>query len=158
SGVITPQYIYIAYANTNHTLMAIHDISSGSLLFNTSFPTYLSYRPAVSYWNDTIVILDNYVVSEYALNGTYKGNWPYFSGYIYGVRHYIHHDYAGRRYTCNGAGTNIGIYTFLLNGTQLAHGPATCWRAFQVYITKDQAMLINIQNGGPGTMNVINFN
>ncbi|CAF1407479.1 unnamed protein product [Adineta steineri] len=155
SCVITSQYIYIAYLNS-YTCMTIHDLSTGSRLFSTSFPTNQTYRPGVSYWNDTVIVLNSYVVSEYTLNGTYKGNWPYFSGYQSGIRHYIHHDYAGRRYTCNNAGTNPGIYGFLLNGTRIADGPTSCSRAFQVYITKDQAMLINIPTNG--TMNVINFN
>ncbi|CAF1317652.1 unnamed protein product [Adineta steineri] len=152
---ITSQYIYIAYASS-HTIMTIHDLSTGSLLFSTSYPTTLSNRPAVGYWNDTIIVLDQYVAMEYTLNGTYKGNLTYFNGTQAGARHYIHYDYAGRRYTCNGSGSFSGIYTFLLNGTQLAHGPATCYRAFQVYITKDQAILINIPN--IATMKVINFN
>ncbi|CAF4200389.1 unnamed protein product, partial [Adineta steineri] len=79
SCVITSQYMYIVYANS-YTHMSIHDLSTGSLLITTSFPATQTYRPAASYWNDTIVVLDNYVVSEYALNGTYNGNWPYFNG------------------------------------------------------------------------------
>ncbi|CAF4388545.1 unnamed protein product, partial [Adineta steineri] len=117
SCVITSQYIYIAYLNS-YTHLTIHDLSSGSLLFTTAFPTNQTFRPGVSYWNDTIIVLDDYLASEYTLNGTYKGNWPYFSGPQTGIRHYIHHDYAGRRYTCNSGGTNPGIYTFLMNGTQ----------------------------------------
>ncbi|CAF1153517.1 unnamed protein product [Adineta steineri] len=155
SCLIISQYIYIAYMNSS-VLMTIHDLSSGSILFNI-ISTTMTYQPVVSYWNDTIIVLDQYVAMEYTLNGTYKGNWPYFTGPQTAQRNYIHHDYAGRRHTCNYGGIYPGIYTFLLNGTQLAHGLPSCSRAIQVYITKDQAMLIYTQHGAPATMNVINF-
>ncbi|CAF1158303.1 unnamed protein product [Adineta steineri] len=154
SCLITLQYTYITYGSSL-VLMTIHDLSSGSMLF--SIPsTNKTFRPVVSHWNDTIIILDQYVATEYTLNGTYKGNWTYFNGTQISQRHCIQHDYAGQRHTCNsGNGTYPGIYTFLMNGTQLAHGPTLCARAIQVYITKDQAMLINIPS--TAIMNIINF-
>ncbi|CAF3796185.1 unnamed protein product, partial [Adineta steineri] len=156
SCVITSQYMYITYSNS-YVYMTIHDLSSGSVVFSTPSISLLSNRPVVSYWNDTIIILSQYIAMEYTLNGTYKGNLTYFTGEQIFVRHCIQYDYAGRRHTCNGGGTYPGIYTFLMNGTQIARGPTACYRAMQVYITKDQAILTNMLSSGPAIMNIINF-
>ncbi|CAF1362215.1 unnamed protein product [Adineta steineri] len=159
SCLITSQYIYITYMNS-YVYMTIHDLSTGSLLFSTPSVSLMSERPVVNYWNDAIIVLDQYMVMEYTLNGTYKGNLPYFNGTeVYG-RHCIQYDYAGRRHICNannGYGLFNGIYTLLMNGTQIARGPTLCFRAVQVYITKDQAILTNMLSSGPAIMNVINF-
>ncbi|CAF1453274.1 unnamed protein product [Adineta steineri] len=156
SCLITSQYIYITYSRS-YVYMTIHDLSTGSLLFSTPSISLISNRPVVSYWNDTVIVFDQYMAMEYTMNGTYKGNLPYFNGTAIFARHCIQHDYAGRRHMCNGNDYGLfpGIYTFLLNGTQIAHGPTSCSRAIQVYITKDQTMLINILS--TAVMNIINF-
>jgi hypothetical protein len=155
SCVTTSNYIYITYANS-HIIMTIYDLSTGLIISTISNNNSLTYRPVITHWNDTMIVIDEYQVTEYTLTGVYQGNWAYFSGYQYGARHYIHHDYAGRRYTCNDSGSNRGIYVFLLNGTQIGQGPTACSRAFQVYLTKEQAMFITTPTTGT-YMQIINF-
>jgi hypothetical protein len=136
--------------------MTIHNISTGVILYTISNSTSSTYRSVASLWNDTIFIIDECRVTEYTLTGIYKGDWTYLYGYQSGVRNYILHDYAGRIYTCNYVGTNPGIFVFLQSGIEIAHGPGDCNRAFQLYLTKDQAMLINTPLSG-STMQIINF-
>ncbi|CAF1371828.1 unnamed protein product [Adineta steineri] len=141
-------------------LVSILNISSLVLPYSCLITSHLiSNRPVVSYWNDAVIVFDQYMAMEYTLNGTYKGNLPYFNGTAIFARHCIQHDYAGRRHMCNGNDYGLfpGIYTFLMNGTQLAHGPTSCYRGLQVYITKDQAILTNILITGAAIMNIINF-
>jgi hypothetical protein len=152
--LLTSQYLYITYLNGT-ILLTIHNSTTGSILFNISSNYGAPYRPTIAQWNDSLIILDNYLAMEYTLNGTYTGNLPYFTGVQTSQRHYVHYDYAGRRYTCNYSGSNSGIYAFLFNGTRLANGPSFCQRAFQVYITKEQAILVHISPAA--TMQVINF-
>jgi hypothetical protein len=135
--------------------MTIHNLSTGAILYTTNSSS-APFRPVLSQWNDTIFIIDECRVTEYTLTGTYKGNWTYLYGYQSGVRNYIRHDYAGRIYTCNYLGTNPGIYVFVQNGAEIAYGPGSCARAFQLYLTKDQAMLINI-SPSESLMQIINF-
>lgn len=152
----TSQYLYVTYLDSL-TPMTIHNLSTGSIIYTDQSGHSIGYRPVLAQWKDTILVIDQYQATAYSLNGTYKGVWSYFSGPQPGIRHYVHYDYAGRYYTCNSGGTNPGIYAFLLNGTQLAHGPTTCFRAFQVYITKEQAIFINIFNSSSIRLQVINF-
>ncbi|CAF4317780.1 unnamed protein product, partial [Adineta steineri] len=86
SCLITSQYMYITYS-TSYVYMTIHDLSTGSLLFSTPNISIISERPVVSYWNDTVIVLDQYMAMEYTLNGTYKGNLPYFNGTTLFARH-----------------------------------------------------------------------
>jgi hypothetical protein len=152
---MTPQYLYITYLASS-ILMTIHNVSAGLTEYTVPSGSSMTYRPVATQWNDTIIIVDQYQATEYTLIGLFKRNWTYFSGYQGGIRHYIHHDYAGRRYTCNSGGANPSIYAFLQNGTQLAQGPRNCMRALQVYLTKDQVMFINIPTTG-ATIQIVNF-
>ena len=152
----TSQYLYVTYINSR-TPMTVHNLSTGSVIYTDQSGNSVGNRPVLALWKDTILILDQYNATEYNLNGTYKGTWNYFSGFQPNIRHYVHYDYAGRCYTCNSGGTDPGIYAFSLNGTQLAHGPTTCYRAFQVYITKEQAIFINIFNNSASSLQIINF-
>jgi len=154
SCVTTSEYLYISYVNC-YTMMTIHNLSTGLILYTIS-SNYLTFRPVITQWNDTIITVDQCQVNEYSLDGVYKGNWTYLNGFQYGVRNYMNHDYAGRRYICNYNGANPGIYVFLQNGTQLAYSSEQCYRAFQLYLTKDQAMFINTPTSG-SIMQIINF-
>jgi len=153
--VTTLNYLYIAYAS-NQILMTIHNLSTGVILYTVSGNQISIFRPAVTQWNDTIIIVDQCEVTEYSLIGVYQRSWTYSNGFQSSVRNYIHHDYAGRLYICNYGGTNPGIYVFLLNGTEIAHGPGSCNRAFQLYLTKEQAIFINTPTSG-ATMQIIDF-
>jgi len=136
--------------------MTIHNLSTGLTLYTVSSNQTATYRPVVTQWNDTIIIVDQCEVTEYSLIGVYQRSWTYLNGFQSSVRNYIHHDYAGRLYICNYGGTNPGIYVFLLNGTEIAHSFVSCYRAFQLYLTKEQSMFINTPTSG-ATMQIINF-
>jgi hypothetical protein len=155
SCVTTLNYLYIAYVS-NQIIMTIHNLSTGLILYTVSSNYSPTYRPVVTQWNDTIIIIDQCQITEYSLNGVYQRSWSYLNGFQSSVRNYIHHDYSGRLYICNYGGTNPGIYVFLLNGTEIAHGYGSCYRAFQLYLTKEQAMFINISTSG-ATMQIIDF-
>jgi len=155
SCVTTLNYLYITY-ESNQIIMTIHNLSTGLTLYTVSSNQTATYRPVVTQWNDTIIIVDQCEVTEYSLIGVYQRSWTYLNGFQGSVRNYIHHDYAGRLYICNYGGTNPGIYVFLLNGTEIAHGYGNCYRAFQLYLTKEQAMFINTSTSG-ATMQIIHF-
>lgn len=150
--VATDQYLYIVYMNKHP--MTVHDLSTGSLLLNDSSGiSENNYRPAITQWKNTITLLDQYRMYEFNLTGEYLGTRSYFP-YQGNVRHYIHYDYAGRRYICNGSGNYTGIFAFSLNDTQLGQATNVCDRGMYVYITKEQAVFVVASSS---YMKMINF-
>lgn len=145
SCVTTTEYVYITYAES-YTAMTIHNISTGSILYK--IPRNIStFRPVISQWNNSITIADGSEIKEYDLTGTYKSTLSYSHGFPNRTfRNYIYDDYGGRRYICNLNGENSGIFVFLQNSTQIANKSISCLRAFQLYLTKDQAIFINTPN------------
>ena len=153
SCLTTSTYLYIAYANAN-PIMTIHDLSTGAIL-NSANQTYLPNRPVLGQWNDTVFIIDQNNVFEYTLTGVSKGSWSYPFSYQFALRNSIDIDYAGRIFTYNANTTSPGIFAFLQNGTMLANKTFACYRGFQVHLTKDQAILINIP--ALALMQIVNF-
>jgi hypothetical protein len=73
SCLTTLNYDYITYAGSQ-LIMTIDNLSTGSILYTVTSSSFVTYRPVVAQWNDTIVVLDQCQAIEYTLTGVYKGN------------------------------------------------------------------------------------
>lgn len=152
SCFMTSQNIYITFGNSS-ILFAIYSRLGGSVLSTVASYNQV-FRPVISQWKDKIIVMDQDVVTEYNLNGTYISNFTYFATGNPSQRNYFHHDYAGRGYVCNSGGSNPGVHAFLPNRTRLAMTPQGCSRAVQLYFTKEQVVFVV---NDPAVMRIIDI-